>query len=388
MIAQYTEIRGIDAGSFAGFTIQHRLPLILDRMIEDNDFDDKTVIQFQKLREQIVNGKINYFMETGADAPLWNDWISPYIGHSWFEIPFYFAEAYFYRLILDLTNFFSNRIDPFNLQKEDDIFSNQRQFSSIFAKLQEFKIQNKKKTDLIKYLLFMSLWGNKADLSQLHRETDLDESINEHSTLIDHSEMIVTEISEGAIRLDIILDNSGFELFTDLVLAEEMVSGNFAGLVVLHAKAYPMFVSDAMPADIQILTNHLIEQRDAGLASFGKRLKSLINSGKIVVRDHAFWNSPLHFFEMPEDLNHEFQQSEFIVIKGDANYRRIFGDRIIPMDEQPGALANYLPALSVAIRILKSEILLGIDEKMASRMMQNDKEWLINGNYGIIQKLN
>jgi len=388
LIGQYTPICGTDQDSFARFTIQQRLPLILHQIISDNTFNEGCIHSLERLKEQITDGKISDIISNGEDATSWNIYLAPYIGKSWLEVPFYFAEAYFYRLVLDKIDFFNDGIDPFFILKKADLINNQRQYSTIPAKFQQFKSQHPKKVDHIKCLLFNSLWGNKADLSQLHREIDLNDTFPEYFTLIDHSDEIVETFFDKITRVDIILDNCGLELFTDLMLVEELVSNHFVDHIVLHAKAYPMFVSDAMSVDIQYLINQLICHEKKEVSSFAEKLDNLLTAGKIQLSDHSFWNSPLHFYEMPEDLSRELQKSDLILLKGDANYRRIFGDRKIPVDTHPQMLANYLPAKSIAIRILKSEILLGLDKDIASSIRLKDKEWLINGKYGIIQKLN
>ncbi|KAG0364893.1 hypothetical protein BGX24_004409, partial [Mortierella sp. AD032] len=48
-------------------------------------------------------------------------------------------------------------------------------------------------------------------------------------------------------RVDIILDNAGFELYVDFVIADYLIRAGFASEIVFHAKRIPWFVSDVMP---------------------------------------------------------------------------------------------------------------------------------------------
>ncbi len=80
--------------------------------------------------------------------------------------------------------------------------------------------------------------------------------------------------------------------------------------------------------------------------------------------------------------------SDLLIFKGDANYRRLFGDRIIPFNHNVSDFTNYLPAKSVAIRILKSELMLGLEKNKETELFNSDKDWLGNGKYGIIQHVN
>lgn len=50
-----------------------------------------------------------------------------------------------------------------------------------------------------------------------------------------------------------VLDNSGLELFTDLCLAEYLLSSGLAGKVTLHGKVAPYFVSDTLEGDLEHL---------------------------------------------------------------------------------------------------------------------------------------
>lgn len=387
LISQKPSIRGIDKNSFAGFTIKERLPFIIDQIIQDNDFSDQIIQALSELKTNVLHGNVECFICTGDDQLKWKVWIGEHIGKSWFELPFYFAEAYFYRLILDKVDFFQNNIDPFKIQKNDDITQKEDCFGEILSNLHGFLIQSSTRDQVINYLLFLSLWGNKSDLSQLNlHRIDADKFGNEF-TLIDDSREVSNLLSQSVSRVDIVLDNSGMELFTDLVLVEGLISHDCANKIVLHAKAYPTFVSDATVTDVHFLIEFLVKHHDKKTSEFGKKLKSLISDESLVIKDEAYWNSPLHFYELSNDLKAEFKKSDLVIFKGDANYRRLFGDRHFSVDCSLKNVSKNLPTSTLAIRVLKSEIILGLEKRVAHSLQQKDISWMSNGKYGIIQMI-
>lgn len=54
---------------------------------------------------------------------------------------------------------------------------------------------------------------------------------------------------QGGGRIDIVLDNAGFELVTDLMLGQWLLATGHATKVMFHVKAFPWFVSDVTPPD-------------------------------------------------------------------------------------------------------------------------------------------
>lgn len=79
---------------------------------------------------------------------------------------------------------------------------------------------------------------------------------------------------EGGGRVDIVLDNAGFELVTDLMLGTWLVETGFAKQVVFHAKAIPWFVSDVTPPDFVFTVEALQEAR-----FFQRHEQDILSSG-------------------------------------------------------------------------------------------------------------
>jgi hypothetical protein len=56
---------------------------------------------------------------------------------------------------------------------------------------------------------------------------------------------------QGDGNIDIIVDNAGFELVSDLALADHLVSSGVAKAVTFRLKGHPTFVSDALGKDLR-----------------------------------------------------------------------------------------------------------------------------------------
>lgn len=57
--------------------------------------------------------------------------------------------------------------------------------------------------------------------------------------------------------MDVVLDNAGLELYTDLLLADFLVASGLAGTVTLHGKLLPWFVSDTTAGDLEAVLRAL-----------------------------------------------------------------------------------------------------------------------------------
>ena len=204
---------------------------------------------------------------------------------------------------------------------------------------------------------------------------------------MDDISKITLFIEERAIslqRVDIILDNTGIELISDLALAHFLLRTNLAQQVILHAKNYPVFVSDATPHDIQFTIRQMATHEVLAIAQWGQRLNEWLRDQRLSVQQHPFWTLPLYFDAMLPDLQADMGTSDLWIVKGDANYRRLVGDRHWPLDTSINTITQHLQVPCLALRVLKCELLVGMDlNKLNSLDLEDD--WMTNGTYGIIQ---
>jgi hypothetical protein len=117
----------------------------------------------------------------------------------------------------------------------------------------------------------------------------------------------------------------------------------------------------------------------------GKRLGEMLGNGRLHLHTDFFWTSPLPMWELPPHLRADLSRSHLVISKGDANYRRLLGDRHWPATTPFPDILSYFPAPILALRTPKSEIICGLDEGRAEETAVQDPDWLTNGKRGVIQ---
>ena len=207
------------------------------------------------------------------------------------------------------------------------------------------------------------LWGNATDLSLLTNLSyeDIQKLQGSNARKESEKNILVNDLPRAfeilnaakqdkkeRRRVDIVLDNAGFELFVDLVLAGYLLATGLATDVVLHPKSLPWFVSDVLPSDFAALLDAmrdpkafyevgedgkepvpLAEDEAANIKFLFEHWSSLHSEGQIVLRPNRFWTHAGSFWRMPKvapELFEDLKESELVVFKGDLNYRKVIGD--------------------------------------------------------------
>jgi len=366
-LKQYPFLTPMEQDSFARFTLDKRMPIILERIIESQLFDDAIQNKLKDLAGKIPNIQVKRLQLKNDEKPYWESFFQEYSQKELLKIPFLYAEIYFYKLILEIVDYHLLRIDPFSKTKEQDISVNLSLFQKVLAGLDDRSLEE---------LIIFSLTGNKADLSQLNNVE------GELNVIIDHTEELVAAIQHSNV-IHIILDNAGVELFTDLLLTHHVLKRNIVKKVVLYPKLDPLLVSDATPKDIFYLLNVL---KKIGNDEFSDLVFKWVDTGLIEIREDVFWNTPNGFTNLPSHILQFIKHSDVVIAKGDANYRRFFEDRKIPVDFK-GAPVEFSDS-QFALRTLKTEIVAGISLDMARQLEEENPAWLYCGKYAVIQHLN
>jgi uncharacterized protein with ATP-grasp and redox domains len=382
-------------GTWAYSTVTVRLPDIARRTLVENDFSPETAARVNDLIAAIPSEPIRLLREEGRDAALWAGAIERYLGQDWLEPPWFFVETYFYRRLLEATGYYEAGAgkgrDPFAYQKREGMLTMRPMINAVCERLAVWVAQGWQERNLAA-LVAINLWGNRADLSLWPADAGDDQPLQadwegaEAQTLVDDTAEVIRYLGKhkGA-RVDFIVDNAGLELVTDLALADYLLGSGAAERITLHLKMHPTFVSDAMIVDVQDTAVFLAAEENGATAAFGKRLLAYLADSRLQLRDDPFWTSPFALWQLPDELRQELSQAQLIISKGDANYRRLLGDRHWPYTSSFQAIMAYTPAPLLALRALKAEVAAGLGMEQIERLDEEDAEWLVNGRWGVIQ---
>lgn len=372
-----------DKGSFARLTIEDRKPAIIDSLMTNIDYPLPIREALNNLKNELVSGLIQPLKEATRDRAFWNNALIPFQNKSWLELPWYLAETYFFRRVLEAILYFQpgpwHLKDPYEFLKEKEL-TNGMQILSTNLSLNRGQSQGER----FQFACYQALWGNRGDLSNMDSfVTDMG-----HQTeriILDQSKKAYLYLKKNPGSVAYFMDNVGTELLFDLVLIDFLLETGLTRSVTCFVKNQPFYVSDAMMKDVlrSIETMHTSTRKE--ISQLGMRLQSYIKSGKLSLKAPTFLTSNLMYSEMPEELYQTVAAHTLIILKGDVNYRRLFGDRRWPHTRLVVQAAGYFPASFLSLRTLKSELVLGISKKILDQIIQEaDPNWMTNGKRGMI----
>ena len=380
-----------EPGSFARATIVERKPEIIRRVIADNVYPSEIVTALETFLEEIASGLIAPLSEDVPDVDSWNAHQAQYADKTWLDVPWYFAETYFYRRLLEATRYFQpgpwQGHDPFAKQKRSQEADAVAQLTTVWAQIEALPSEKQ-----FVLLLHSALWGNRADLSNFTvRESahhGLDAHTERDNLLIDDTDAVLSIFTQQISPVDsvaFINDNVGADSLFDLALADFLLTQKWTRNVVFYLKNQPFFVSDAMPGDIELVIQQLESTKEHIVAKLGKRLHQSLVTNHLSLITNPFWTSCLSFWELPPVLHDDLARTDLIILKGDVNYRRLLDDRHWPHHTPITDADAQFPRPYLILRTLKGEIIVGLQPGQAETLPEQDPSWLINGKRGIIQ---
>ncbi len=205
--------------------------------------------------------------------------------------------------------------------------------------------------------------------------------------------IILEKLICSSKRITIVLDNAGFELFSDLCLAHLIMLHTDCDEIVFEMKDKPWFVSDVTLADFHFVIDSVSELNP----EIGSAWKQHISQGRWILKCHAFWTTVYSFWNMPEkapELYKSLNESNLVIFKGDLNYRKVvYLTQMVndsyyapgtPFYESIGPWANAAASFAM-LRTLKSDPILNVSAQQVQELDAKSKDWRVNGNYGLIQ---
>ncbi len=293
-----------EPGSFARATITDRKPQILQAVLADNDYPEDIAAAAQALQDEIGSQAIQPLTEQAPDAAGWNRALELYSGKTWLEVPWYFAETFFYRRLLEAVRYYQpgpwQAKDPFEPQKQRQTQADLRDFGPLWQQIQAVPPPER-----FEFLLHSALWGNRTDLSNFTLAASaaggLAVGSEQHLILIDDTAKARRLLEPGVLRVDFINDNIGSDLIYDLVLADYLLEFGWAKKIVFHLKDAPFFVSDAMPKDVRDTIAAMQAGQDA-VQALGRRLGLALKQGRPGAGERSLLEQPLLLYRAARPL--------------------------------------------------------------------------------------
>ena len=307
---------------------------------------------------------------------------------------------------------------------------------------------------LFREMAEICLWGNATDLSLLTNLSydDIQKLQGSQARKAAEKNILVNDLGAAFSvlnsakkagkkerRLDIVLDNAGFELFVDLILAGYLLSADLATTVVLHPKNIPWFVSDVVPKDfIELLSalsdpqtfystlsdddkhndkpvEPLSDTQVEELQFLFENWSHFHREGQLILRPNGFWTEGGGYWRLPgtaPELYEDLKESELVIFKGDLNYRKLTGDvcagsifslafvltlfqamwdPTTPFTEAIGPLGPGSGVRTLALRTAKADVVVGLPPGKDEELRQIDgddiaiRKWAWNGKWATVQ---
>ena len=314
------------------------------------------------------------------------------------------CETFFYRKIRAIMRANHGPEDPFSAQKQSLLDHLRSPYElHVLALL--------KSNAPVSRAISQSLLGNKGDLSLHSVSASLDTVASANClTILSDQRAPALQLLHSTARVAIILDNCGVELISDLMLAAMLLQSQSCASVHLLCKSRPVWVSDVLENDIhqhlawaesQAFADH---ETAAASAQFLGCIRAGLLAHRISIEPHEFLSGPEAFDDMPSDMVRLFRGCSLVICKGehvllvvicaahhwprltcatgDANYRRLLGDRHVPFDTPFAHLTDYFPAPLLALRTCKAGLICGV---AADACAGAEPDWLVSGRNAVIQ---
>jgi len=371
-------LRTDGSNAFARYSMEVRVPRIARDLLDKNPTlptPCRDAVE-QLARNIEANAPLPAPRPPAPDVDAWTAAYTEHASERWLDAEWFYAELAFYREIAHACRFWETGRDPFAPAKDEELASERP-----WARLEQTLAREGSREERMAELLDACLWGNRVDLSYTvgasrdHRHDD--------DLLVDDRLAAIPLLVREGAHVHVVADNAGTELVLDLALVELLLEDP-ACRVTVHLKMQPVFVSDALAADVWS-TLQRMRGRGSPASGVAVRLQGAFEVGRLVLAPDPFWSGPRFLWESPAHVTRALAAATVVVIKGDANYRRVVGDALWPPDAPFAEAASYLPFPLLCLRTMKSDSVLGLPAGLAGRLDASHASWRIDARRGLAQ---
>ena len=374
-------IKRIHGKGFVDYTITHRLPKILANIEAQLEGQFETT---QTMLQAIIAGSSIDTTIFARPTVYWNNYLDQLTNLTWDNLSFFELEFLFYHGLNSIARYFDTGVDVFHQARQSALVDAIPALATGLEQLTELS-----ETDLLRATVRCSLFANEADYSQLMTSRS-DSSLWHKRVLQDKSNRWLSYLQQNYEKGDIhiIVDNAGHELCWDLVMVDAILRLFNTIRVVIHVKPWPMFVSDALSTDVEkTLNTFLSNTLSDNIRLLGQRLKAAIECDRLSIQTKADWGEPRHFNALSQNLSITLGNAVSVIAKGDLNYRRLVQDLQWPMDTPVSIATDGVPFNAFAMRVLKSDALVGIEPSVTAKAAAQFNDWRTRGYFAVMQLL-
>lgn len=349
---------------------------------------------------------------------------------TWLAGPWLFTECYLYRVLDTVVKSQSKWVDfdIFEVLKRDTFKSSKfgiYELAIRYKKLSEElkktpQVETEKLRILFEEFVDISLWGNATDLSLLASATleDIQSRQGKEAREKSAENIIANDLPEAWSRLvavpfeerrvDFVLDNAGFEFYTDLSLSLFLLDAKLVKTVVFHCKTRPWMVSDTMVKDYKLFLQDMrnsdwFPDHQEELEYFVSSIEYYHSTKQFQLVDSEFWTSALDYSYLSPhetkyggaELYNYFQESTLVIVKGDLNYRKLTGDRMWPKTTPFVNAIDQLATSNIhvlALRTCKADVCVGLPDGLEEKLIEFWKQqgndvgelWCSSGKWAVI----
>lgn len=164
-------------------------------------------------------------------------------------------------------------------------------------------------------------------------------------------------------RIEIITDNYGLELVSDILFGLTVLDLGVTRNVVFHTRVLPAFVSDVVVSDygddFERILNTIAEYETGN--DVVNKFREYKTRNKKEIKSSLYWNMHYYYSDTKNYFNKIIPASDrtLVVVKGDLNFRRL-------LDDRDWRYEKGLKLSVLALRAIKSSLIVDMPTERAN----------------------